>query len=185
MPTPLPQQRAAAALQLGMVFGGSPNGVGLVAVLTLVRTSAFGCQWREKSLPMMALLRGSKAEVMLRRTPGGTQRRPAPAAKREEEIRGLQFTRALTELSYHVSMAYVCAMAVWTPISVEVQLTDHTTRRDHLLPRSLIGATDPVDEEGSVTMKRMRPADTKTPMDGASVAVARTRLGRNEVMVVI
>ncbi len=44
MPAPLPQQRAAAALQLGMASGNSPKGVGSVAVQALVRTSRIDCQ---------------------------------------------------------------------------------------------------------------------------------------------
>ncbi len=43
MPAPLPQQRAAAALQLGMALGNSPKGVGSVAVQALVRTSQIDC----------------------------------------------------------------------------------------------------------------------------------------------
>ncbi len=43
MPAPLPQQRAAAALQLGMASGDSPKGVGSVAVQTLVSTSWNDC----------------------------------------------------------------------------------------------------------------------------------------------
>ncbi len=79
MPTSLPQQRAAAALQLGMAFGSSPKGVGFVAVETLVRTSAIDCRRREVILLATAPPRWSRAAERLRLTPGETQHRPALA----------------------------------------------------------------------------------------------------------
>ncbi len=185
MPTSLPQQRAAAALQLGMTFGSSPKGVGFVAVQTLVRTSAIDCRWIMVILWTAAPPRRGMAVKRRRLAREAFQYHPALATQKLQRSRRWTCTTATMFHPHPVRLMHEHALATWMQDDVVVKMPDPVPLKDHMLPEGPIGAESHNGRKGNGFLVLIRLVTIKGSMGGADVSVARTRAAHSGAGTVI